>query len=106
MDGMGWMDRMDGCMGWMGWDGWMDEKMDGMHGWDGMDGIDGMGCDGCMDGWTDGRTEFSLRVGNVVLKAIAAKISVFWGIMLYSPLKVNCHFGETYRLHLHDRRVN
>jgi hypothetical protein len=32
------------------------------------------------------------------------KISIFWDITKYSPLKVNWHFGDTYRLHLQGRR--
>jgi hypothetical protein len=39
-------------------------------------------------------------MGFVVLTAVVMKSSIFWDITLCSPLKVNRHFGGTYRLHL------
>jgi hypothetical protein len=37
-------------------------------------------------------------VGFEVLRAVVMKSSIFWDIMLCSPLKVNRGFGGTYRL--------
>jgi hypothetical protein len=34
------------------------------------------------------------------------KSSIFWNIMLCSPLKVNQRFGGTYRLHLQGQRMS
>jgi hypothetical protein len=34
------------------------------------------------------------------------KSTVFWDITPYSPLKVNPHFGGTYRLHLQGPRIS
>jgi hypothetical protein len=41
-----------------------------------------------------------------VLTAVVMKNSVFWDITLCSLLKVKGRFGEIYRLHLQEPRVN
>jgi hypothetical protein len=38
-----------------------------------------------------------------ILTAVVMKSTIFWDITPCSPLKVNQHFGGTYRLHLQDR---
>jgi hypothetical protein len=45
-------------------------------------------------------------VGFEVLTAVVMKSSVFWDITPCSPLKVNRHFGGTYRLHLQNIRIS
>jgi hypothetical protein len=45
------------------------------------------------------------HVGFEVLTAVVMKITIFWDIMLCSPLNVNRHFGGTYHLHLQGRRM-
>jgi hypothetical protein len=50
-----------------------------------------------------GNEHTQLNTGYVVFKASTAvlmKSSIFWDITPYSPLKVNLHFGGTYRLHI------
>jgi hypothetical protein len=45
---------------------------------------------------------FSVKcVGFVVVTAVTVKSYITWDITLCSVVKVNRHFGETYRLHLH-----
>jgi hypothetical protein len=34
------------------------------------------------------------------------KSTIFWDITPCSPLKINRHFGGTYRLHLHGRSIS
>jgi hypothetical protein len=45
-------------------------------------------------------------VGFEVITAVVMKSSVFWDITPCGPLKVNRHFGGTFRLHLHGRRIS
>jgi hypothetical protein len=45
-------------------------------------------------------------VGIEVLTAVVVKSSIFWDIMLCSPLKLNRRFGGTCHLHLQDRRIS
>jgi hypothetical protein len=40
----------------------------------------------------------------MVLTEIVMKSSIFWDITPCSPLKLNRHFGETYRLRIYVRR--
>jgi hypothetical protein len=40
-----------------------------------------------------------------VLTAVVMKGSIFWDITPCSSLKVNRHFGRTYRLHLQSPRI-
>lgn len=47
-----------------------------------------------------------LLVGFDVLRIVVMKSSGLWDMMSFSPLKVDQHFGETYRLHLQARRVS
>jgi hypothetical protein len=47
----------------------------------------------------------SYYVGFEVLPAVFIKSIIFWSITPCSPLKVNRHFGGTYRLHLQGRRI-
>jgi hypothetical protein len=49
-------------------------------------------------------SQFSNR-GFVVLTAVVMKSVVFLDMTPCSPLKVNRCFGETIRLHFHDRRI-
>jgi hypothetical protein len=44
-------------------------------------------------------------VGFEVLTAVTRKSLFFWDIMPYSPLKVNGHFGGTYRLQSQGRSM-
>jgi hypothetical protein len=44
-------------------------------------------------------------LGFEVLTPVVMNISIFWDIMLYSPLKINRCFEETERLHLQDRII-
>jgi hypothetical protein len=37
---------------------------------------------------------------------VVMKNTIFWDIMLCSPLKVNRRFAETYRLHLQGRKIS
>jgi hypothetical protein len=39
-------------------------------------------------------------VGLEVLTAVVMSSTISWDVTPYSPLKVNRHFGATYRLHL------
>jgi hypothetical protein len=48
----------------------------------------------------------SLLVGFEVLTTVLMKSTIFWDIMLCSPLKVNQHFRGTYHLHLQGRRIS
>jgi hypothetical protein len=45
-------------------------------------------------------------VGSMVLTAVIMKISIFWDITPYSPLKVNWRFGGKCHLHLQGWRIN
>jgi hypothetical protein len=45
-------------------------------------------------------------VGFEVVTAVVIKNSFFLDITPCSPLKVNCSFGRTRRLHLQGRRIN
>jgi hypothetical protein len=45
-------------------------------------------------------------VGFKDFTAVAMKITVFWDITPCSPLKVSRHFGGTFRIHLHDRKIS
>jgi hypothetical protein len=51
------------------------------------------------------RSEPSTSVGSEVLTAVIMKSTVFWDIMLCSPLKVNRRFGGKYRLKFQARRI-
>jgi hypothetical protein len=44
-------------------------------------------------------------VGFQDVTAVVMKSTVFWEIMC-SPLKVNRHLGETYRLHFHGLKIS
>jgi hypothetical protein len=44
----------------------------------------------------------NIDVGFEVLTPVVMKSTVFWDMMLCSPLKVNQLFGGTYHLHLQD----
>jgi hypothetical protein len=44
-------------------------------------------------------------IGYEVLTKVAMKSSVFWDITPWSPVKINQCFGDTFDLHLHDRKV-
>jgi hypothetical protein len=41
-----------------------------------------------------------------VLTEVVIKNPVFWDITPCCPLKINRNFGEIFRLHLQDRRIN
>lgn len=49
------------------------------------------------------QTEF---VGSEVFTAVGMKISIFWGITQWIPLKVNRYFGVTCHLHLQVREIS
>jgi hypothetical protein len=54
----------------------------------------------------DRNIDRTVLVGSEVLTPVVMKSSVFCNIMPCSPLKLNRHFGGTYRLHLQDRRID
>jgi hypothetical protein len=65
--------------------------------------------------WKDDHERWAEKNGRVlrqhlpcseILTAVATKSYIFWDIPPCSPVKVDLHFGGTYRLHLHDRRVS
>jgi hypothetical protein len=54
-----------------------------------------------------GNSFFLLPVPNTSCwTCLELKSTIFWGITLYNPLKVNRRFGGTYRLHLQGRKIS